>query len=69
MPEMARTIREVLETMPSEQRARDEIYRARLRSCLACPELLNGTCRKCGCYVEIRAAKVHGTCPDVPPRW
>lgn len=35
----------------------------RLKLCLECDNLNAGTCMKCGCYVEIRAAMSLGHCP------
>jgi len=45
------------------ERASDELYEERLGVCTACPSLLAGTCGKCGCYVEIRAASKQAHCP------
>ena len=36
---------------------------ARLEYCTSCDELISGTCRQCGCYVEIRARLKDGACP------
>lgn len=58
-----------LATMPAEQRIDQQQYEARLNICKGCPHLRQGTCAKCGCMVEIRAAKWQMRCPDVPPRW
>lgn len=35
----------------------------RLEGCKSCDELQNGTCMQCGCYVEIRAARLDMHCP------
>lgn len=67
--EMARTIAEYVASLDESIRAGDGDYRARLAICRECPELLNGTCRLCGCYVETRAAKKGMQCPMVPARW
>ncbi len=66
---MARTIAEYVASLDESIRASDEDYRARLALCQECSELLSGTCRLCGCYVETRAAKKGLQCPMVPPRW
>ncbi|MEE1190836.1 MAG: DUF6171 family protein [Blautia sp.] len=47
----------------------DEQYEQRLLMCRQCEHLLSGMCRKCGCYVEMRAAMKIRHCPDVPARW
>ena len=67
--EMARTIAEYVAGLDDDIRTGEVDYRARLAICQACPELMNGTCRLCGCYVETRAAKRVQGCPMVPPRW
>ncbi|MDY3745248.1 MAG: DUF6171 family protein [Lachnospiraceae bacterium] len=37
--------------------------------CRQCDRLLNGMCRICGCFVEMRAAIKVKSCPDVVPKW
>lgn len=59
----------LLASMPSDGRTDETIYNARLEACRQCSHLSRGTCMKCGCYVEIRAAGKKGSCPDVPDRW
>jgi len=66
---MARTVAEYVAGLDESIRTGDAAYRARLDICRECPELMNGTCRLCGCYVETRAAKKGQRCPMVPPRW
>ena len=36
---------------------------ARLACCKACDALNAGTCMQCGCYVEMRAARLDMHCP------
>ena len=66
---MAASIAEYVALLDDAIRTPEGEYQARLTICQACPELLNGTCRLCGCYVETRAAKRVQGCPMVPPRW
>ena len=66
---MARTVAEYVAGLDEAVRTPEDVYRARLAVCQDCPELMNGTCRLCGCYVETRAAKRLQGCPMVPPRW
>ena len=49
--------------LPDAEKAPDELYEERLNVCMACESLLAGTCHKCGCYVEIRAASKTSECP------
>ncbi len=67
--DMARSVAEYVASLDESIRTPEEDYRARLSLCQECPELMNGTCRLCGCYVETRAAKRVQGCPMVPPRW
>ena len=66
---MARTVAEYVASLDESIRTPENTYRARLDLCQGCLELMNGTCRLCGCYVETRAAKRGQQCPMVPPRW
>ena len=66
---MARNVAEYVASLDENIRTPEEDYRARLQLCQECVELMNGTCRLCGCYVETRAAKRVQGCPMVPPRW
>ena len=67
--DMARTVAEYVAGLDDSVRTPEEEYRARLSLCQDCPELMNGTCRLCGCYVETRAAKRGQQCPMVPGKW
>ena len=66
---MARVIAEYVASLDESVRTPEDAYRARLAICEGCDQLLNGTCRLCGCYVETRAAKKGQSCPMVPARW
>lgn len=57
------------ETMPAKKRTPDDVYEARLQVCKACSSLENGTCMQCGCYVEMRAARMDMHCPDGTEKW
>ena len=46
-----------------------ELYEKRLTICRDCPNILEGMCRLCGCFVELRAALKVRKCPDVVRRW
>ena len=67
--DMARTVAEYVASLDDAIRTPEDVYRVRLDVCQECPELMNGTCRLCGCYVETRAAKRGQVCPMVPARW
>ena len=55
--------------LPPQDRADGAEYARRLALCRACQQLLEGTCRLCGCYVEIRAAKRNMHCADMNHQW
>lgn len=67
--EMAASIAEYVALLDDAVRTAEDDYRARLAICEGCDQLLSGTCRLCGCYVETRAAKKGLSCPMAPPRW
>lgn len=51
------------ELLTAKDKASDVVYDKRLAICRECDSLLEATCLKCGCYVEIRALKKDATCP------
>lgn len=46
-----------------EDAAEEGCYEERLFICKSCDSLNAGTCLKCGCYVELRAAGKYSHCP------
>lgn len=52
-----------------KKRTPDDEYEKRVLSCKGCEELQNGTCMQCGCYVEMRAARLDMHCPLKNSRW
>ena len=67
--ELAKIIRDRIDTIPEEDRVPEEEYVARLAKCRECMHLQRGTCARCGCYVEIRAVRKWKQCPDMPSQW
>lgn len=61
--EIYRTIREYIDNLDPDAKADRELYEERLEVCKECELLLQGMCRSCGCYVELRAAMDKNTCP------
>lgn len=47
----------------------DALYQERLSLCRQCESLLNGMCRICGCFVEMRAAVAKNYCPAINKKW
>lgn len=62
--ELTKAIKESISALPKELVVSDKCYRERLSSCKRCTGLVNGLCRFCGCFVEVRALKKSGTCPN-----
>ncbi|WP_077611035.1 DUF6171 family protein [Clostridium sp. Marseille-P2415] len=50
-------------------RADDSLYKERLSCCERCSCLMNGVCRLCGCFVEMRAAIAVRRCPAAERYW
>jgi hypothetical protein len=50
-------------------RASSELRAERAAICAACPELVGGRCRLCGCKLRWKQAMATESCPDDPPRW
>ncbi len=67
--QLAENIRELISFLPEEERTEEAEYDRRLELCRRCDALINGTCVRCGCYVEARAGRKSLHCPDVPSRW
>ncbi len=67
--ELAENIKEYVNTLNDEIRADEKLYIQRLNTCKSCQMLLNGTCLKCGCYVEMRAAVKSNHCPSEYKYW
>ena len=61
--EYIRVLKEHIEATPKRDRTPEGIYAKRLEACKGCEFLEAGTCRACGCYVELRAASRRGRCP------
>lgn len=46
----------------------EKVYENRIGYCKNCDFLISGMCRKCGCYVEVRARLKSQNCPNVDDR-
>lgn len=55
--------------LSEEERTADSEYEVRLSKCRECSSLENGTCRQCGCFVEMRAARIDMHCPREDAAW
>jgi predicted Zn-ribbon and HTH transcriptional regulator len=55
-------------TIDINELATDDVIDNRLDKCKSCDYLISGMCRKCGCYVEVRARMKNSSCPDFDDR-
>lgn len=71
MPDKAffQNMYEYIAQLDEDIKVADETYQIRLAACKQCDNLLNGICRVCGCFVEMRAAIAKNECPAVNPKW
>lgn len=58
-----------IERMDEALKVDQDTYEARLSICGKCERLINGMCRLCGCFIELRAAQRVRRCPDIPAKW
>ena len=63
------SVRSYIDSLPYDRRADDDLYHRRLEICRKCDMFLAAMCRKCGCYVEVRAAASDSSCPKSVPEW
>ncbi len=61
--ETANDIKERISRLSEKEKADEKEYRSRLETCRSCEHLADGTCLKCGCYPEFRAAFAKNKCP------
>ena len=63
-------IMKYISTLDKNDLVSDELYQHRIEKCKNCDFLISGMCRKCGCYVEVRARLINKGCPNVDsPLW
>lgn len=62
--EYFQNLQDYIDNLDPETKVSDEIYEQRLNVCIQCELLLEGMCRSCGCYVELRAALIKNYCPN-----
>ena len=63
------SIYEYIQNLFFNVKAYKETYAHRLALCKACGHLVNGMCELCGCFVEVRAAKINQHCAETAQRW
>lgn len=53
-----------IEGLDENIKTHPSVYEVRLRTCKTCSSLVNGMCKHCGCFVEMRAAITRNQCPN-----
>ena len=61
--EYFKNLQEYIANIEPELKVPGDLYEERLAVCKDCELLLEGMCRSCGCYVELRAAMKKNACP------
>lgn len=64
-----KSVSECIAKISPEEKTDSDTYRNRLDICSACDHLISGTCLKCGCYPELRAAFRRNRCPLSSKIW
>ncbi len=59
-----KTVVDYINNLDDDLKVSPQEYERRLLLCRKCEFLIAGMCRKCGCYVEIRAVLKDKSCPN-----
>lgn len=62
--EYFKNMQDYIDHLDENIKTEDGLYESRLSVCKNCDLLWEGMCRRCGCYVEMRAALRQNSCPD-----
>ena len=62
-------LQDYIRNLDNHIKTEDEEYKKRLDICKQCDNLINGMCKVCGCFVEMRAAVKKNYCPDMERYW
>jgi len=63
-PRLKEQIKLLISRLPKNERVEEGELASRLDTCSLCENLAdNNTCRACGCFIELRAAKTGTHCP------
>ncbi|AWK51430.1 hypothetical protein DIC82_10475 [Clostridium beijerinckii] len=64
-----RNMQEYIKFIDTQIKTEKHEYNRRLDICRECDNLINGMCKICGCFVELRAAVNKNYCPNVEKKW
>lgn len=62
-------MKDYIESIDNNIKTDEKEYNRRLNICIECECLINGMCKICGCFVEMRAAIKNNYCPNCHKRW
>lgn len=62
-------LQDYIEHLDKHIKTEEKEYNRRLDICKECDNLINGMCKICGCFVEMRAAIKKNYCPDLEKHW
>ncbi|OOM75150.1 DUF6171 family protein [Clostridium sp. BL-8] len=64
-----KNMQEYIRNIDKHIKTEDDEYKRRLNICRECDNLVNGMCKICGCFVEMRAAVKKNYCPGIRNKW
>ena len=67
--DVSQLVRERIAELPEALRCDEKTYSERLAQCASCDHINSGTCQKCGCYAQLRAARADSYCPHEKRKW
>ena len=62
-------LQDYIKNLDEHIKTEEEEYKKRINICMGCDNLINGMCKICGCFVEMRAAVKKNYCPDIEKLW
>ena len=64
-----KNMQEYIRNIDCQIKTEEHEYKRRLGLCTECDNLINGMCKLCGCFVEMRAAVKNNYCPHSEQKW
>jgi hypothetical protein len=62
-------MQDYIRNLDKDIKTEEKEYKERLNLCMQCCNLVNGMCKICGCFVEMRAAVKKNYCPNLEKYW
>ena len=64
-----KNLQDYIESLDKHIKTDECDYKKRLNTCKQCDNLINGMCKICGCFVEMRAAVNKNYCTSIEKYW